>query len=72
MEKFVSLLEKYNLVLSSDRQFIVNPKNDKKIVCHWDDLQKSILEIENFHPGVDGEKEILEVLEEQIKISLLK
>ena len=71
MEKFVSLLEKYNLVLSSNRQFIVNPKNDKKIFCHWDDIQRSILMIENLHPDVNGEKEILEVLEEQIKNSLL-
>jgi hypothetical protein len=66
MENFVSLLKKYELILSADRQFIVNPRNDKKIFCHWDDIQTSILMIENLHPDVNGEKEILDVLEEQI------
>lgn len=71
MEKFFNLIKKYNLKISDDRTFIINPKNNKRIIFYWDDTPKSILEIENFHPNVDGEKEILEVLEEQIKVNLV-
>jgi hypothetical protein len=71
MDNFVKLLRKYNLELSKDRQFIINPKNNKKITFHWDEASTTILMIENFHPDVDGEKELLECLEEQINFCLI-
>lgn len=71
MDNFKHLLKKYNLELSVDRQFIINPRNNNKIIFHWDEIQTSILKIENFYPDVNGEKEILECLEEQINLCLI-
>lgn len=71
MDKFVELLKKYNLSLSDDRHFIINPKNNRKVTFHWDEIPTSILMLENFHPNINGEKEILECLEEQIKLYLI-
>jgi hypothetical protein len=71
MDNFIELLKKYDLELSADRQFIINPRNNHKIIFYWDEIPTSILMIENFHPDVNGEKEILECLEEQIKNCLI-
>ncbi len=70
MEKFSLLIKKYGLQLTEDRQFLVKPGMSKKILLYWDEIPKAILEIENFHPNVDGEAEILECLEDQIKVYL--
>jgi len=69
MENFIKLLKKYGLILSKDKMSIIHPDSNKKIEFNWNDIPKTIMEIENLHPNVDAEKEILEVLEEQIKIN---
>ena len=66
MQKFITLLKKYGLRLSDNRKYIIHPDSGKKIQFYWDDVEKSIMEIENFHPNINAENEILEVLEEQI------
>jgi len=70
MDKFIFLIEKYGLHLTEDRQFLVKPGLSKKILLYWDEIPRAILEIENYHPDVDGEAEILECLEDQIKTYL--
>jgi hypothetical protein len=70
MDKFIFLIEKYGLQLTEDRQFLVKPGLSKKILLYWDEIPRAILEIENYHPDVDGEAEILECLEDQIKTYL--
>ena len=70
MEKFIFLIEKYGLQLTEDRRFLIKPGFTKKIPFYWDEVPKAILEIENFYPSVNGEAEILECLEDQIKLYL--
>lgn len=69
MQNFINLLKKYGLKLSENRSSIIHPDSGKSITFAWDEIQKSIMEIENFHPNINAEKEILEVLEEQIQKS---
>lgn len=69
MQNFINLLKKYGLRLSENRSAILHPDSGKSIKFAWDDIEKSIMEIENFHPNINAEKEILEVLEEQIQKS---